>query len=63
MRFSSIQNERRYFIRKHMKFRKPKKECGVCYIFLLTILIKKEKKYIISSPNGDFVYRGFNTAL
>ena len=37
-----------------MKFRKPKKECSVCYIFLLTILIKKEKKYIISSPNGDF---------
>ena len=54
MRFSSIQNESRYFIRKHMKFRKPKKECSVCYIFLLIILIKKEKKYIISSPNGDF---------
>ena len=55
MRFSSIHNESRYFIRKRLKFRKPKKVCSDCHIFLLNLLFRRGNIYINSSPNGDFL--------
>ena len=54
MRFSSINIESRYFIRKRLRLRKQNKMCSIGQVFFLILLLKNEEKYLVSSDNGDF---------
>ena len=53
MRFSSIQFENRFFIRKRLRLRKNKKMCSIGHIFFLILYLKNEEKYLLSPDNDN----------